>query len=99
VSLQRKPKQAKGFYALLTVSLLVGLALNFFRFNIIQALYWTAVLNGIVCVPVLGVLMMLSINRKVMGDLTLPAGLRILGWLTMAIMSAATIGLGLTWKK
>jgi Mn2+/Fe2+ NRAMP family transporter len=50
--LARQPLQAKAFYATLAVATLVGVALNFTSFNPIQALFWSAVINGVVAVPV-----------------------------------------------
>ena len=96
VSLQWAPSKVKRFYGILAACLLTGLSLNFFRFNIMQALYWTAVLNGIVCLPVMTMMMLMAMNSKVMGKLILPRGLFWMGWLTVALMTLVTVGLFVT---
>jgi len=99
VSLQRSPKRVKWFYVILGISVLLGMLFNFLNFNVIQALYWTAVLNGIVAVPVLAIMMRMIHNPKVMGEFTIPGYLRVMGWLTFALMAAATVGLVATWSR
>ena len=99
VSLQRRPKRVKGFYAVLALSVILGMLMNFLEFNPIKALYWTAVLNGIVSVPIIAVMMIMTANAKVMGGFTLPRYLRIMGWLTLGLMLVAVCGLVLTWGR
>jgi Mn2+/Fe2+ NRAMP family transporter len=86
--LARQPLQAKAFYATLAVATLVGVALNFTSFNPIQALFWSAVINGVVAVPVV-ILMLLTGNQKVMGQFTVTGVLCFTGWLATAVMAAA----------
>ncbi len=97
VSLQRKPRRAKGFYAVITLSVVLGSTFNFLNLNPIKALYWTAVLNGVIAVPVILVMMLLTNNQDVMGDFTLRPYMRWMGWLTLGVMSAATVGMFATW--
>jgi NRAMP (natural resistance-associated macrophage protein)-like metal ion transporter len=92
-SLERTPDQAKGFYAVLAAATLIGLALNFVGLNPIRALFWSAVINGVVAVPLMVVTMLMSANSKVMGQFTLPWHMRIVGWIATAVMLAASIGL------
>ncbi len=99
VSLQRSPKRVKWFYVILATSILVGMLFNFLKLNVIKALYWTAVLNGIVAVPVIAVMMLMTHNPKVMGEFTVPIYLRVMGWVTLVIMAAATAGLFMTWGR
>ena len=74
VSLQRRPKRVKGFYFILAVSVLLAILFNFLKFNPIKALYWTAVLNGIVSIPVIAIMMLLTANaHKSHGGLHDPA--------------------------
>jgi len=94
--LARQPLQAKAFYATLAVATLVGVALNFTSFNPIQALFWSAVINGVVAVPVMVLMMLLTANTKVMGQFTVTGVLRFTGWLTTAVMAAAVVGMLIT---
>jgi Mn2+/Fe2+ NRAMP family transporter len=80
VGLGRKPERAKAFYATLTIATMVGIALNFSPINPIKALYWSAVINGIVAVPVMITMMHMTANPKVMGKFPVHDGLRLIGW-------------------
>jgi len=91
--LARQPLQAKAFYATLAIATLVGVALNFTPFNPIGALFWSAVINGVVAVPVMVLMMLLTANTKVMGQFTVTGVLRSTGWLTTAVMAAAVVGM------
>jgi len=79
VGLERKAMQAKAFYGVLAVATLIGLALNFVKVDPIKALVWAAIINGITAAPVMCFVMLLASNRAVMGKLSLPAYLKILG--------------------
>jgi NRAMP (natural resistance-associated macrophage protein)-like metal ion transporter len=92
-SLERRPREAKRFYAVLAVATLVGLALNFVGLNPIRALYWSAVLNGVISVPLMVVTMLMGANPKVMGQFTLPLRLRVVGWVATLVMLVASVGL------
>jgi NRAMP (natural resistance-associated macrophage protein)-like metal ion transporter len=92
-SLESRPNKAKQFYAVLAVATIVGLALNFVGLNPIRALFWSAVINGVVSVPLMVVTMLMAANRKVMGEFTLPPYLRVMGWVATAVMLAASVGL------
>ncbi len=98
-SLERKPKQAKGFYGTIAAATLVGLSLTLLHFNPIKQLFWAAVLNGVVAVPSLVVMMMMAANPKVMGQFKLPRSLFWLGWMCTIAMAAASIGLFMTFGK
>jgi len=90
-SLQRKPHKAKRFYSVLTAATLIGLSLNLVKIDPIRALFWSAMINGVVAVPVMIVVMLLSTNRKVMGEFSIPIVLKIVGWLATAAMFLATV--------
>jgi NRAMP (natural resistance-associated macrophage protein)-like metal ion transporter len=92
-SLEKKPKRASRFYATIGVATLVGLLLNFLPLNPIKALFWSAVVNGVVAAPVMVFMMLLARNPKVMGPFSLPLFLRFAGWLTTALMVLASIGM------
>ena len=99
VSLESKPRNARGFYAVLVAAVLVGLSLDFTPINPIKALFWAAVINGIVAVPVMVMIMLLANNRKAMAQFTLPPLLKFGGWLATAVMLAAMIGMLVTWLR
>lgn len=98
-SLNDKPREARQFYAVIAGSTLVGLLINFLGINPIAALFWTAVINGLISPPLLVIIMLVSNNRKVMGDNVNGPGANIVGWAATAIMFAAAIGLVLTWNQ
>jgi NRAMP (natural resistance-associated macrophage protein)-like metal ion transporter len=104
--LDRKPLAAKGFYCVLAVATVVGLAMNFpmiqqyTHLTPIRALFWSAVINGIVAGPIMVVMMLMIANPKAMGKFAGDAiVLRILGWIATGVMVAASIGLFVTWKS
>jgi Mn2+/Fe2+ NRAMP family transporter len=96
VGLARKPKKAKAFYATLTIATMVGVVLNFSPLNPIKALYWSAVINGVVAVPVMVTMMHMTGNSKVMGKFPVHDGLRLVGWIATAVMATAAIAMGVT---
>jgi NRAMP (natural resistance-associated macrophage protein)-like metal ion transporter len=98
-SLESRPNKAKQFYGVLAVATIVGLALNFVGLNPIRALFWSAVINGVVSVPLMIVTMRMAANRKVMGEFPLPPYLRVMGWVATAVMLAASIGLFSTLRR
>lgn len=89
IGLDRKPYHAKGFYCIIAVATAVGTSLNFFHIDPIRALFWTAVINGVISVPILIVLMRMASNAEVMGKFTIPRKLAIAGWLTTGAMTLA----------
>jgi NRAMP (natural resistance-associated macrophage protein)-like metal ion transporter len=91
VGLSRKPEKAKAFYATLAIATMLGVALNFSPINPIRALYWSAVINGVVAVPIMVAMMHMTGNSKIMGSFRLHDGLRFMGWMTTAVMAAAAI--------
>jgi NRAMP (natural resistance-associated macrophage protein)-like metal ion transporter len=95
-SLEKKPRQAVRFYATIGVSTLIGLSLTFLHVNPMKALYWSAVLNGVVAVPVMTIMMILTRNPKIMGKFTCPAYLQWVGWAATVVMFLASAGLIVT---
>jgi Mn2+/Fe2+ NRAMP family transporter len=92
VGLGRQPEEAKAFYGIVAVATLVGMVLNFTPINPIEALYWAAMLNGIVSVPVLVTMMIVTANPKVMGKFVIKGPLRVFGWIATAVMAVTAIG-------
>ncbi|AZO41477.1 divalent metal cation transporter [Mesorhizobium sp. M7D.F.Ca.US.005.01.1.1] len=91
VGLEREPLAAKAFYATIAIATLAGTCLNFTPINPIKALYWSAVINGMVAVPVMAVMMLMTARRDVMGKTTVPLAMRLMGWVATAIMAAAAM--------
>ncbi|MGX5826853.1 Nramp family divalent metal transporter [Mesorhizobium sp. 43Arga] len=89
--LDRKPLEAKAFYATIAVATLLGACLNFTPVNPIKALYWSAVVNGVVAVPVMAVMMLMTARRDIMGESTVPLLIRAIGWIATAVMAVAAI--------
>ncbi len=97
VGLALLPSRAKAFYATIAVATLIGAALNFTPIDPMKALYWSAVLNGVVAVPVMIAMMSLSMRKSIMGAFTLPLALRAVGWLATAAMAGTVIAMIVSW--
>jgi len=89
--LEEKFSHAKRFYAIIILSIIFGLALNFFHINPIKALYYAAFLNGIIAVPLLVIIMLIGDNILIMGDERHPKWVRFFGWMSVAVMVVAII--------
>ena len=85
--LHRKPLEARAFYATIAVATLGGFLLNLIGFDPMRALYWTAVINGLLAPPLMVLTMLIASNPKVMGRLTISRPLKIWGWLATAVMT------------
>jgi Mn2+/Fe2+ NRAMP family transporter len=96
LGLWRKPKDAPFFYATLALATVMGIVVNFSPINPIRALYYSAVINGVVAVPVMIILMHMTANPKVMGKFRVSDGLRVLGWLSTFIMFFAALAMVVT---
>jgi Mn2+/Fe2+ NRAMP family transporter len=68
--LNENPRRAVEFYAVIVIATLVGLAINFIGIDPIKALFWSAEINGVVAVPVIVIMMLITANRKIMGEFT-----------------------------
>ncbi len=91
VGLGRLPHDAKAFYATIALATLLGIGINFISLDPIKALFWTAVINGVVAVPLMVVMMVMTMDARVMGQFTLPRTLWAIGWLATAVMAAAVL--------
>lgn len=87
--LEKKFSQAKGFYLVISFSIIVGLAMNFLGINPIKALYWSAFLNGVIALPLLAIIMKIGDNKKIMGKETNSAWVRVFGWFAVVSMCMA----------
>ena len=99
IGLGRQLMQARGFYAIVTVATLLGVALNFTPIDPIKALFWSAVINGVTAVPIMVVIMFLSARSDVMGRFAVKGRLKVLGWLATAVMALAVLVMVATWVK
>jgi Mn2+/Fe2+ NRAMP family transporter len=97
VGLSQRPGRARAFYGTIAGATLVGATLNFTPLDPIKALFWSAVVNGVVAVPIMGMVMLMGSRRAVMGDFTLKPLLKTLGWLATLVMTAAVAGMFATW--
>jgi NRAMP (natural resistance-associated macrophage protein)-like metal ion transporter len=88
IGLERKLHRAKGFYGILTVATLLGVALDFIGLNPIKALFWSAVINGVAAVPIMIVMMLMTANKKITGGLRLPTPQKVIGWIATGVMFA-----------
>ena len=95
--LSRLPQEAKRFYATIVGGTVIGVGINFVNIDPIKALFWTAVINGVVAVPLMVVMMIMTMQRKVMGRFTLPRPLWAIGWLSTAAMAFAVVTMFATW--
>jgi Mn2+/Fe2+ NRAMP family transporter len=90
-SLDAKPRKARFFYAVIVAATFAGASFDLLNVNPIKALYWTAVINGILAVPLMALMMLIVRNPRAMGRLVLAPGLTIIGWAATAIMAVATV--------
>jgi len=88
-SLSSRFHDAEGFYAIIIAATLFGIAIDWSPLDPIRALFWSAVLNGVIAVPLLIAIMALATSRRIMGDLPISRMMRMLGWTTTALMTAA----------
>jgi Mn2+/Fe2+ NRAMP family transporter len=89
--LDNMPWQARGFYMVIGAAVLLGLGIDWSPIDPIKALYWSAVLNGVIAVPMMAALMFVAQSRAKMGAFRAGWVLGGLGWLSTGIMAAATI--------
>jgi Mn2+/Fe2+ NRAMP family transporter len=89
--LERKATDARGFYGVIAVSVLAGLVIQYSPISPMKALFWSAVINGVVAVPLMVVIILLVSKKSVMGAFTAGRSIIILGWIATAVMGAAAV--------
>jgi Mn2+/Fe2+ NRAMP family transporter len=97
--LNKKFKKAKGFYAIMIISMLLALGINLLGINPVKALIYTAVLYGLTAPVLIGIIMHIGNNKKLMGEYTNRKSSNILGVATLLIMTAAAVTLIYLWIK
>ena len=96
--LSKKFKQAKAFYLVIVASTLIGLWINFINIDPIKALVYTAVINGVVAVPILIAIMKIANDKKLLLTKTNGRVSNIIGWITVLIMGFAAGIMFVTWR-
>lgn len=94
--LEENFSKAKGFYLVITFSIIVGLAMNFLGINPIAALYWSAFLNGVIALPLLAIIMKIGDDKKIMGNETNPFWVKFFGWFAVIAMIIAILAMIIT---
>jgi Mn2+/Fe2+ NRAMP family transporter len=89
--LELKPRAGFRFYGIIAAATLIGVALGFTRIDPIKALFWSAVINGVISVPIMAVMMGMAVNPKIMGEFIISRRLRILGWAATLVMMIAVV--------
>jgi len=89
--LERKAKDARGFYAVIAVSVLAALVIQYSPISPMKALFWSAVINGVVAVPLMVVIILLASKKAIMGSFTATRPIAALAWLATLVMGAATV--------
>jgi Mn2+/Fe2+ NRAMP family transporter len=97
IGLDRLPGDARAFYATIAASTFAGIAINFIGLDPIKALFWSAVINGVVAVPLMVIIMLLGMRADVMGRFVLPRPLWAMGWLCTLAMAVAVGSMFATW--
>jgi Mn2+/Fe2+ NRAMP family transporter len=87
--LERRALDARGFYAVIAVSVLAGLIIQYSPISPMKALFWSAVINGIVAVPLMAIIILIASSTSVMGRFTSRRAIVTLGWIATAIMGIA----------
>jgi Mn2+/Fe2+ NRAMP family transporter len=92
-TLEAKPEEAAGFYTIIAAATVIGFALGFTGIGSIHMLVWSAVLNGIVAVPIMAMMMLIVSSGAIMGRFKARSWLVALGWLGTALMALAVLAL------
>ncbi len=94
LALRLEQGEGRGFYGVIAVATLGGVALCFTPMDPVRELFWAAVLNGVIAVPIMAVTMLVAGRREVMGPHVVAGRLRLLGWAATAAMAAVVLALG-----
>jgi Mn2+/Fe2+ NRAMP family transporter len=89
--LERKATDARGFYGVIAISVLAGLVIQYSPISPMKALFWSAVINGVVAVPLMAVIILLVSKKSVMGAFTAGRPIIVLGWIATAVMGVAAV--------
>jgi NRAMP (natural resistance-associated macrophage protein)-like metal ion transporter len=93
IGLSLEPMKAKGFYAIITLATVIGIGIDLAPVDPIKALLWSAMLNGIIAVPIMAVMMRMAVRTDIMGAFTITRKLERLGWFATLLMALAVIAM------
>jgi NRAMP (natural resistance-associated macrophage protein)-like metal ion transporter len=93
VGFSRRPPQAKAFYGTVALATLIGTIIDFSEINPIKALFWSAVLNGVIAVPVMATMMLVTCRSDIMGPFVLRGWLRAVGWTATGVMAIIVLAM------
>jgi Mn2+/Fe2+ NRAMP family transporter len=85
--------EARGFYAIIIAATLIGTGLSVFEVDPMRALVWSAIVNGVISVPIMVAMMWIGQSERLMGALTISRRHRFFGWSATAVMAAAVVGM------
>jgi len=91
--LSRGFREARGFYAIIIAATAIGTIMSAVEVDPIKALVWSAIVNGVISVPIMVVMMWIGQSRRLMGSLTISPRHRFFGWAATAVMGAAVAGM------
>lgn len=94
--LEHKPTEAKAFYTVIAAAIVMGLLVDYSGPDPIKALFWSAVINGVISVPIMAAMMVVASRKAQMGAFVATPAQKIFGWLATAVMAAAVIGMFVT---
>jgi NRAMP (natural resistance-associated macrophage protein)-like metal ion transporter len=97
-SLELPPSKAKGFYSIIAISTLIGIGIGFLPIDPIKALFWSAVINGVISIPIMVVMMLMAGDSKVMGKFVISSWIKWLGWAAAVVMAVAVAAMFWTMK-
>jgi len=87
------PISGTRFYGIIVASTVLAIALSFSRISPIKALFWSAVINGLISVPIMITMMKMAANPKIMGQFVISPRLKFLGWCATTVMAVAAVGM------
>jgi NRAMP (natural resistance-associated macrophage protein)-like metal ion transporter len=88
-----EPAQAKGFYSIITMATVIGIGIDLAPIDPIKALVWSAMLNGVIAVPIMAVMMRMAVRADIMGTFTITPKLQRLGWFATGVMAIAVVAM------
>jgi Mn2+/Fe2+ NRAMP family transporter len=91
--------EARGFYTIVIIATVLGVALNFTSIDPIKALFWSAVINGVISVPIMIVMMLIAVRADIMGEFVVSPRLTVLGWLATMSMAIVVVAMVATWGR
>jgi NRAMP (natural resistance-associated macrophage protein)-like metal ion transporter len=95
--LEKKAEGAKKFYAIISFATLGGVLLDFTPIDPVKGLFWSAVINGVIAIPIMAVMMIMVVKPEVMGPFIIKKKLYVLGWAATALMFVTVVAMAAFW--